>query len=462
MVSSDVLISGPDDREGNEEVDEENLPAVQQFWKKMMARHGSEGQYNKNLINGFKSGDDPEIIIVVDKLLTGFDAPRNTVLYLTRQLQDHTLLQAIARVNRLCDGKDFGYIIDYRGVLQNLNQAFDLYGKMEEYDQADLDATLTDVAEEIDKLPRRHTDLLNLFRDIRNPQDEEQYQRKLADVALRERFYERLRDFGRSLAIAFASTRFMEQTADAKIAKYRKDLAFFMKLRAAVRRRYSEVVDFKEYEARIQKLIDTHVSTGAVEKVTTLVNIFDQDAFLQELERLEGAASRADTIAHRTKKTIEERMDEDPAFYRKFSELLEAAIRAFREQRLADRDYLAKVSEIADAIRTRKDDDLPGSIRQREVAKAFHGVIREALAAHQEDGGFKERVAEAAVAIDDAILRERIVNWTTNADVQNRMRNDIEDALCDLKNRAGLDLSFDQIDAILEKCLDIARRRYPG
>ena len=84
-----------------------------------MAKHGSEEQYNKNVINGFKSGDSPEIVIVVDKLLTGFDAPRNTVLYLTRVLKDHTLLQAIARVNRLCAGKDFGYIIDYRGVLSN-------------------------------------------------------------------------------------------------------------------------------------------------------------------------------------------------------------------------------------------------------------------------------------------------------------------------------------------------------
>jgi type I restriction enzyme R subunit len=462
MVSSEVLISGPDDREGNEEVDEENLPAVQQFWKKMMAKHGSEDQYNKNLINGFKSGDDPEIIIVVDKLLTGFDAPRNTVLYLTRQLKDHTLLQAIARVNRLCDGKDFGYIIDYRGVLQNLNKAFDLYGKMEEYDQTDLDATLTDVAEEIDKLPRRHTDLLNLFQDIRNKQDEEQYERKLADEALRERFYECLRDFSRSLSIALSSTRFMEQTPDAKIEKYRRDLAFFANLRAAVRRRYAEVVDFKEYEAKIQKLIDTHVSTGTVEKVTTLVNIFDKDAFLKELEKLEGTASKADTIAHRTKKTIEERMDEDPAFYRKFSEMLEDAIRAFREKRLADRDYLAKVSEIADSIRNRKDDNLPEAIRQREVAKAFYGVVREGLASHQADGDWKEIVADAAVRIDDAILHERIVNWTTNTDVQNRMRNDIEDALFDLKSRTGLDLSFEEIDAILEKCLDVARRRYPG
>ncbi len=154
------------------------------------------------------------LLIVVDKLLTGFDAPRNTVLYLTRQLKDHTLLQAIARVNRLCDGKDFGYIIDYRGVLQNLNKAFDLYGKMEEYDAADLEAALTDVAGEIDKLPRLHTELLDVFRDVKNKHDEEQYERLLAEPEVRERFYESLRDFGRALTVALSSTRFIEQTPD--------------------------------------------------------------------------------------------------------------------------------------------------------------------------------------------------------------------------------------------------------
>ncbi len=462
MVSSEVLISGPDDREGNEEVDEAKLPAVQQFWKKMMAKHGSEEQYNKNVINAFKHGDEPEIIIVVDKLITGFDAPRNTVLYLTRQLKDHTLLQAIARVNRLCDGKDFGYIIDYRGVLQNLNKAFDLYGKMEEYDQADLETTLTDVAEEIDKLPRRHTDLLNLFQDVKNKRDEEQYERKLGDPELRERFYECLRDFSRSLSIALSSTRFVEQTPDAKIEKYTKDLAFFMHLRSSVRRRYAEVVDFREYEAKIQKLIDTHVSTGSVEKVTTLVNIFDKDAFLKELEKIEGTASKADTIAYRTKRTIEDRMDEDPAFYRKFSEMLEEAIRAFRQRRLAERDYLVKVTEIAEAIRTRREDNLPEVIRQRDVAKAFYGAVREAIASHKTDGDLPQIVADTAVRIDDAVLRERIVNWTTNTDVQNRMRNEIEDAIFDLKSKTGMALTFDEIDQILEKCLDIARRRYPG
>jgi type I restriction enzyme R subunit len=464
MVTSEVLISGPDEREGHEETDadEAKLPEVVTFWKKMMAKYGSEELYNKNVINAFKSGDAPEIIIVVDKLITGFDAPRNTVLYLTRQLKDHTLLQAIARVNRLYEGKDFGYVIDYRGVLQNLNQAFDLYGKLAEFDSGELQGTLTDVAEEIQKLPQRHSDLWEVFKAVRNKKDEEQYEQLLADEARRERFYERLSAYSRTLAIALASTRFMETTPDAKVEKYRDDLRFFLNLRAAVRRRYAEVVDFREYEAKIQKLIDTHVGTGTVETVTTLINIFDKDAFLREVEKLESAASKADTIAYRTKKTITERMEEDPAFYRRFSDMLEEAIRAFREKRLADREYLKQVVDIADRVRNRTDDDLPEKLRHHDVARAFYGILREALGPHADGKDLRVAGADAALAVDAIIQREKIVNWTTNRDVQNRMKNEIEDYLHQLMDDQDIALTFDEIDAILERCLDIARVRYPG
>ena len=106
-VSSAVVISSPDVREGFEETDEEPADEVVKFWQKMMRRYGNEDEYNKQIINQFKFGDEPEILIVVDKLRTGFDAPRNTVLYLCRMLREHNLLQAIARVNRLHDKKRF-------------------------------------------------------------------------------------------------------------------------------------------------------------------------------------------------------------------------------------------------------------------------------------------------------------------------------------------------------------------
>lgn len=145
MVTSAVLISGPDDREGEEDPAVPTADAVKQFWKQMMERYGSDKEYDKQVRDAFKHADEPEIIIVVDKLLVGFDAPRNTVLYLTRKLEDYMLLQTIARVNRLHEGKEFGYIIDYRGVLGELDTAMALYKSLEEYDAKDLDGTLVDV-----------------------------------------------------------------------------------------------------------------------------------------------------------------------------------------------------------------------------------------------------------------------------------------------------------------------------
>ncbi len=130
IVASEVLITSPDTREGEEEAFGETSNIETAFWKRMMDEHGTAKRYETNLINRFKDNDKPEIIIVVDKLLTGFDEPKNTVLYLDRKLKDHTLLQAIARVNRVCDDKEFGYIIDYYGVLGELNSALDIYTLM--------------------------------------------------------------------------------------------------------------------------------------------------------------------------------------------------------------------------------------------------------------------------------------------------------------------------------------------
>src|SRR5262249_31663697 len=155
--------------------------------------------------------------------------------------KEHTLLQAIARVNRLYEGKDFGYIIDYRGGLQNLNKAFDLYGKLEDFDQADLEDANTAITEDVPKLTQRHSDLWDLFKGIKNKQDEEQYEQRLADEEVREQFYERLSAYSRTLAMALSSVRFMEDTPNAKVEKYKADLTFFVKLRVAVKKRYAEV-----------------------------------------------------------------------------------------------------------------------------------------------------------------------------------------------------------------------------
>jgi len=462
MVSSEVLISGPDDREGEEDLYKENKQAVQRFWKAAMQKYGSEEQYNKQVINAFKHAERPEIIIVVSKLLTGFDAPRDTILYLTRKLKDHTLLQAIARVNRLHEGKQFGYILDYRGILENLDHALDLYSALSDFDPQDLANILTDIGVETATLPQKHSLLWDTFKEVRNREDEEEYELLLADEELRGKFYERLSAFSRTLSVALSTVDFLENSEPQKVDRYRADLKFFSKLRASVRRRFSEIVEFAEYEPKIQKLLDTHVGTGEIERITPLVNIFDKDAFNEEVAKIPGTAAKADTIAHRTARTIHERMLEDSAFYKRFSQLLKDAIQAFHEERLKANEYLKQVTEIMNAVVNRTGDQIPEKLQAHEVAKAYFGTLKEILGL-VDSGVFEadNALAGAALTVDAIIERNRIVNWINDTDVQNRMKNEIEDSLYDFKEMAGIEITLDEMDAIMEQCLDIAKIRRP-
>lgn len=462
LVSTEVLISAPDDREGDDDLYAENRKEVVVFWRGMVGKSGrfaTEEEYNRQLINAFKHGDTPEIIIVVSKLLTGFDAPRNAVLYLTRPLEDYSLLQAIARVNRVHEGKDFGYVIDYAGVLHKLNAALEVYGSSPAYDAVDLEGTITDVAVETSRLSQRHSDLWAVFRGVRSKRDQEEYERLLADEALRDDFYRNLSAYARTLAVALSSVHFFEATPEEKVRKYKDDLKFFEALRRSVRRRYAEVVDFGEYEGKIQRLLDRHVGTGEVETITPLVDIFDQAAFALELERAGSPASKADTIASRTARTIRERMEDDPAFYKKFSQLLEQAIADWRAQRLSDAEYLRAAMNIQTAITDRTQEELPSSVRYEPARRAVFGVVRETMAPYVLDRGILERVSEeAALAIDDVLERRRVVNWTESEDVQNRMRTEIEDELFELRSRHALPLTLDDIDRVMEESISLGRR----
>src|SRR5690554_4845248 len=207
----------------------------------MMDQHGNSVRYEENIISQFKQDDHPEIIIVVDMLLTGFDAPRNTVLYLTRSLKDHTLLQAIARVNRVYEGKDYGLIVDYYGVIKDLGDALDLYTSFDgKYDPEDLEGTLTDIRKVIAELPQRHADLWDIFKTVRNKDDQEAMERFLASDEMRVRFYEALSAYARALKVALASSVFHTETPLERVERYRRDLKYFMHLRASVARRYAE------------------------------------------------------------------------------------------------------------------------------------------------------------------------------------------------------------------------------
>jgi type I restriction enzyme R subunit len=469
-VTSEVIISPPDTREGNEETDDNPTDEVVAFWERMMKRYGSEEEYNKQLINQFKYGDDPEILIVVDKLLTGFDAPRNTVLYLTRTLREHTLLQAIARVNRLYDDdegkqpKEFGYIIDYAGILGELDQALTTYSALDGFDEADLSGALVSIQEEVKNLPQRHADLWDLFKEVKNQHDEEAYEQLLADEKRREAFYERLAAFGKTLAIAMSSEQFIASTPAQKLQSYKTDLKRFTNLKASVKLRYAESVDYRDFEPKIKKLLDTHISASEVVRLNEPVNIFDEKAFKQVVEdrgETKTTAAKADMIAHATKKAISERLEQDPAFYEKFSKLIQQAIDDFRAKRISDLEYLNKVSEIKDAVVNRRSDDAPAQLAGNDNALALYGVLKPYVSGHVKlEDVAVTLAADAAVDIWSIIQRNKKVGFWDDLDAQRRTMNEIDDYLYDeVKDKKGVALSTGEMDDIIDRTMQLARHR---
>jgi len=466
-VSSDVVISPPDVREGYEETDDEPTDEVLKFWQKMMKRYGSEEEYTKQLINQFKHGNTPDILIVVSKLLTGFDAPRNAVLYLCRLLKEHTLLQAIARVNRIYENKEFGFIVDYANVLGELDRALTMYSAFEGFDESDLVGTLASIDSEIEKLPVRYSSLWDLFKTVKHLYDEEAYELFLADDEIREEFYHRLSEFGKNLGIALSSEKFLNQTDVKTLSGYKADLLKFQSLKASVKLRYAEAIDYRDYEPKIKKLLDTHIQASEVIQLNEPVNIFDDKSFMliKEERGVYGTGkttgSKADTIAHATKKVITERIDEDPAFYEKFSKLIQQAIEDFRAKRISDLDYLNKVVDIRNRVVGKVHDDIPDKLSGNEDAMAYFGVLKPFLEEHElGEKDLLSASADTAIAIHGILKKYRKVHFWDDYDAQKQAVNEIDDYFYDeLKTVRGIELSLDQMDKIIEKVLQVAKHR---
>ncbi|MDP3029734.1 MAG: type I restriction endonuclease subunit R [Deltaproteobacteria bacterium] len=473
-VTSEVIISPPDTREGYEEVEAGPEDAVVQFWQKMMKRYGSEEEYNKQIVSQFLYGEVPEILIVVDKLLTGFDAPRNTIMYLCRTLREHTLLQAIARVNRLYEDetlgaeKEFGYIVDYSSILGELDKALTMYADagLEDFDEQDLEGTLTSIHQEVVKLPQLYSDLWDLFKEVKNQRDEEPYEILLGDDALRGDFYQRLADYSKVLGMALSTEEFIMKTTDEKLAQYKNDLKRFHNLKASVKLRYAESIDYRDYEPKIKKLLDTHIQANEVVQLNYPVNIFDEKMFgevKQEQAVYSGktTAFKADAIANDTKKIITEKLEEDPAFYEKFSKLIQQAIDAYRAKRISDLEYLKKVKEIRNKVVTREHDDVPKKLDKNEDAQAFYGVLKPFFEFQELDASACEGVsADTALAMQEILKRNCKVHFWDDADAQKKAINEIDDFLYDeIKRKRGIALSIEQMDEIIERSMQLARRR---
>lgn len=230
VIESAIVMSPPDSREGNTDVDESKTPEVTQWWLKNVGSQ-DEAKYIQSVIGRFEHDDDLKLLIVVDKLLTGFDEPKNAVLYIDKPLKEHNLIQAIARVNRIHPQKKFGLLIDYRGILTELDTTIEKYQDLANrtqggYDINDIKGLYQQVSSEYKKLPQLYKNLWTIFDKVQNKYDFEQlrhvllpnYQAKDGQVfdinlKVRDDFYEALTAFNICLQVALQSASYFQDNS---------------------------------------------------------------------------------------------------------------------------------------------------------------------------------------------------------------------------------------------------------
>lgn len=465
-INTRVVFTPPDSRKDNEDVWQESSSESRNYWEGLMKQFRDQDAYENYVVEKFKDEEDNEVemLIVVSKLLTGFDAPVNTLLYLAKPLRGHNLLQAIARVNRLFEGKEFGYIIDYVGILGKLDEALTEYSALEDFEEDDLRNAVSDMSEEVRKVPIHHAEVWDVFKEVKNKADIEALERCIAQKDVRDEFYDRLSQFARTLQVAMASDVFYEEFTTEQIGFYKAELKKFQSLRVSVMYRYAEAVSYKEYEPRVKKLLDTYVNAYEIEEIIKDVNIFDKNMVEEALETYgKTPASKADFIAHRMKKVITENMEKDEAYYKKFSDLIEQTINDFHEGRLSEKDYLESINKIRNDFETGYQEGIPGVVKDRPEARAIFGAISQVISEnHGKDIsiGIQEKLAQAGIDITEIIEKLTIRDWKRNLDIQNKMENGIEDYLMAHRKDMGVDLNFEEIDLILAKCLKVAKNNY--
>ena len=457
-----VVISPPDLREGIDDVDEGADGKVVAYWNQMMNRYGDADAYEESVKNQFCAGD-VDILIVCSKLLTGFDAPVCQVLYIDKELKEHGLLQAIARTNRLYEGKDYGLIVDYRGLIEKLDIAMDLYSGagLENFDSGDLKGVVVDVMSSIGNLRETFTRLTELFADVEHPNDTEETETFLADDKRREGFYNLLCAFGRALHLVLNSEQAYSALSKDERKRYQDAFIFFSKVRRSVKIRYCDAIDHREYEPLMQNLLDTHLSVAGLKQIVGPIDILNKDDFERELESLGSLRAKADAITSRLTKSINEKYQENPAYYDNFSKRIKEALDQYREQVISEAEYLAKMRSIMEDYHAgRSTVTYPESLKSNVHAQAFYGVLSAIFDEEQETEISADFVAEIAIEITDIITKHNQVDWTNNKSIHDRISQDIDDLFYRYEKERGLRLSFDTIDKIIENVKTIALRRF--
>ncbi|MBL3609996.1 type I restriction endonuclease subunit R [Rhodovulum sulfidophilum] len=403
---------------------------------RLQAHHLSKSERD-TLIGRFKKRDDPlRILVVCDMLLTGFDAPVEQVLYLDAPLREHTLLQAIARVNRTAEGKTYGLVVDYWGDNRRIADALDMFS-----DEDGITSALRPLSEKIQLLESRHRAAIRLFEGLHSHDDAECVELLRPDD-IRAKFELDFLRFSEAMDMVLPDPKALEDP-------YPSDLKWLSRIRVLARRAYhEEPFDPKDYGAKVGEIITNHLSVTGVEQLLVKFDILDP-AFRPHLDRLRSGAAKAAEIEHAIRHEIHVHRDENPAAYASLWEQLEGIVNDKREARVSAASALSQLEAIVGKA---------ADIRSGAACSSggLSGTAAAILPFIDPDLPETERSQSAAGITEALEAYAEVIDWQQKEDVQRQMRRSIKVRLRSL----GLDAQ--KVEATTAKIMDVARARYVG
>ena len=434
--------------------EDDHKKEVLEFLTNIKNTKGNIEKYEKDVIDSFKNNEDGvEIIIVVDKLLTGFDAPRNTILYLCKDLKDHNLLQAIARVNRLFENKKLpktaGYIIDYSENAKNIDSAMKLFGN---YDEDDVKNTLIDIKNKVAELSESHANVIDIFKVVKNKNDVENYLTLLSSEFERNKFYKNLNTFVRNMSECFALQEFVHEFKG--LENLRVDLKKFLDLRKIANIRYADKTDLTQYKKALIRILDKYIDAEEVELLTKPIDITNKEEFQNAIASL-GDKTKAEAIAFQLDKTISEKYDTDPSFYEKFSFRVTEVIENLRKGKLADIEALKQLKLWQEDLFNKKDETISPRLTNIKCGDVYYRNIKEFLPEINE-----EVFVELVLNVSKIVENGAIVDWYKNNDVKRVIMNNIDDYLYDFLSKNNIHSEESNLKNLILKILDLSEKNY--
>ena len=393
------------------------------------------------LIERFKDRDDPlAVLIVCDMLLTGFDVPVEQVMYLDAPLKEHTLLQAIARVNRPHgDEKTYGLVVDYWGVSADLQDALAVFST------TDIQGALAPNVDELPRLQSRHAAAMRFFQTVADTSDLDACVRVLEPDDVRTAFDLAFRRFSQSMDMLLP---------DQRALAYHADLRWLGKIRGTARARYrDDRLDLSGCGEKVRKLIADAVVAAGIQILVKEVQLFSPE-FEEKVAALATDDAKASEMEHAIRHEINVRVEENPVFYQSLRERLEAIIAERRQERMDAAEQLSLLSSLRDDL---KDEQT----RAQDIGLDARGFAIYGLLERQRPGKTKEKTATYDVAnrdlaslIDEAIMPfTDLVDWQQKDDLQRQMRSRIKRQL-----RAG-GIDADTVESLAADIVDLAKVR---